>query len=62
MHLHIAYCSNTEKWRKKTAELVDIYVFILCTINLVFAPSWKQKYIKEKIMQTEDYYSKNITY
>lgn len=42
--------------------LFGIYVRILCMTNLVIAPKWKQKYIKERIMQSEDYYSKNITY
>lgn len=56
------HCSSVGKWRKKAAELVGISVWILCMINSLFAPKWKQKSMKERIMWSKDYYSKHITY
>lgn len=29
MHFNIIHCNNTEKQRKKTAELLDIYVYLM---------------------------------
>lgn len=60
MHLNTNYCSKPEKWRKKTAKLVDTYVSLYNLLSIC-------SQVKAKVDKAEGYVkwsqdSENITY